>query len=354
MMEAQRSEFIGFHNRGVDVPRVFTDNIARDLDRRADAISHLDLSSALLGNEGRYWTDGLDVYVSLYSEEENIIELTHIENYKPIAILKVRGNKVTTKDKPAERWTVEQIGAYRMLLSRDVTGNVTGAYYSTDHDAVGDNTWSLLLHYILAGHYRLDSGESVIFGLNMPFYGADRYASDPGFYSFCLSDDGKSVEILYGEGRVSHGDPSSPKYGKMPGGGGAAAIMGPMQWRVTPSEVGALVKIVHDERFVDHWPAVPDDSQLLKVQTPYEGLDGKWAFASVLPLTPRLLSIFPRDVLRLMRGEIYARYGDTFVDPATQSYFDRQPWYAPDATATVKLTDLERFNYRLIKLVEKQ
>ena len=94
-----------------------------------------------------------------------------------------------------------------------------------------------------------------------------------------------------------------------------------------------------------------DTVMLTKVQTPYTGLDGKWAFASVIPLTHKMLELFPKQVLTLMRAEIYARHGDTFKDPATQSYFDSQPWYKPSGKP-VRLTDLERFNYQLIKQVE--
>jgi len=89
------------------------------------------------------------------------------------------------------------------------------------------------------------------------------------------------------------------------------------------------------------------------VQTPFEGLDGKWAIASVVPLNETLLRLFPKEVLTLMRGEIYARYGDTFKDSATQRYFDAQPWYKrKSGNAPIRLTDVERFNYKLIKYVE--
>ena len=66
-----------------------------------------------------------------------------------------------------------------------------------------------------------------------------------------------------------------------------------------------------------------------------------------------MLSIFPKEVLTLMRGEIYARHGDTFENPATQRYFDAQPWYKKSGNKVV-LTDVERFNYALIKQVEMQ
>ena len=72
----------------------------------------------------------------------------------------------------------------------------------------------------------------------------------------------------------------------------------------------------------------------------------------MIPLTHQMLRLFPKEVLTLMRGEIYARHGDTFSDPKTQAYFDAQPWYKKSGRP-VALTDLERFNYALIKQVEQ-
>jgi len=70
-------------------------------------------------------------------------------------------------------------------------------------------------------------------------------------------------------------------------------------------------------------------------------------------LTEALLELFPKEVLTLMRGEIYARHGDTFKNASTQRYFDAQPWYKPNKGKAIRLTDLERFNYQLIKAVEQ-
>ena len=48
-----------------------------------------------------------------------------------------------------------------------------------------------------------------------------------------------------------------------------------------------------------------------------------------------------------VRGEIFARYGDTFKDPATQRHFDAQPWYHRKG-GRITVTAVERFNYDLI------
>ena len=65
------------------------------------------------------------------------------------------------------------------------------------------------------------------------------------------------------------------------------------------------------------------------------------------------VTLCPKEVLKLMRGEIYARYGDTFADPDTQAYFDAQPWYQKRPGEKITLTDIERYNYALIKQAEQ-
>lgn len=61
----------------------------------------------------------------------------------------------------------------------------------------------------------------------------------------------------------------------------------------------------------------------------------------------------PKEALVLMRGEIYARHGDTFRNPETQKYFNAQPWYKKSGKAVV-LTDIERLNVALIKAEESR
>ena len=130
-----------------------------------------------------------------------------------------------------------------------------------------------------------------------------------------------------------------------------------MEWSLSHCVEGLKVIVRHDERFVNHEPAIGEEGDtvvLTKLQSPYEGLNGKWAFASVIPLTDALLMSYPREVLTLMRGEIYARHGDTFKDAATQRYFDAQPWYRRSNAKVIRLTEVEQFNYQLIKYIESK
>ena len=67
-----------------------------------------------------------------------------------------------------------------------------------------------------------------------------------------------------------------------------------------------------------------------------------------------MLVRFPKEILRLMRNEIYARHGVKFrSDAMIQAYFDRQPWYKP-STNPSRLTGLEMLNVSLIKSVEEE
>lgn len=342
-----------------EVLPVMKSEIARDVQNRAAKRQVLPLHSHLLTGEERFWTDGINLFGTYYHPKENYLAVSLVGNTdtklfsEPIAKLTVRGGKVCRGDVRGTQVTVERLGSYVMLVERDDAGSPVTAYYALSREQHDSDTWTLMLQYLLAGNYATSTGEHAVFGPKLPFYDGKSYDVDPGGLSaFSVADDFSAIDILYGEGRVSRGDPSHPKYkAQMPGGGGAGALMPAMQWRVKPTVEGLHVEVVSDQKFVDHNPRVESNSVLTKVQSPYEGIPGKWAFASVMPLTHQLLKLFPKRVLTLMRGEIYARHGDTFKNADTQRYFDAQPWYHKSG-GKVTLTDIERFNYALIKGVE--
>lgn len=328
----------------------------KDATHRLGKSKVLPVKDYLLDEEARHWTNGSVVCATIYSPYTRDVEF-YYDNVRELPshmlqphFLNVAGNKVTMKEKPHYKVTVEQVGAYTMLVYRNASGTPVHTFYSITSEQWQDGSWCMLVYNLLAGNYATTSGQNAVFGLKLPFYTGDKYDVDPGIFAYNISPDYSTISILYGEGRVSHGDPSSSNYDKVPGGGGAGAIMGPMEWSLRFTTDGLLARVVQDERFVDHAPRLEDgkDNVLTKVQCPWEGIDGKWAFASVLPLTDELLKLFPQDVLELMRAEIYARHGDTFVNAANQRYFDKQPWYKKSKTP-VKLTDVERFNVALIK-----
>lgn len=349
-----KSPFMSNPNRINDA---IIEGVSIDATHRSDKLKKLDAKQFLKNTEEQLWTDGRFILSTLYYPDENVIGVGFNRYMEPTPSminahqLQEVGNKIKVKEAPSLTVTVEELGRYTMLVYRNNHGAPVRAYYHIDNDAANNGDWTIFFQYILAGNYHLSNGKNAVFGPRQDFYDGDNFNIDPGMFQFYIHPDNNLINIIYGDGRVSHGDPSSPKYDKMPGGGGAGALMGPMMWQVKLTRAGLDAVVTRDEEFVDHMPALDEGNNVLnKVQCPWRGIDGKWAFASVIPLTHELLKLFPKDVLELMRAEIYARHGDSFKNTATEQYFKRQPWYKK-SRKTVVLSDIERFNVSLIKQV---
>lgn len=75
-------------------------------------------------------------------------------------------------------------------------------------------------------------------------------------------------------------------------------------------------------------------------------------------LTADMLDGFDKDELKLARCEIYARHGRRFNSYDIQAYFDEQSWYTgdidPEDFDDSVLSDVEKYNIRLIKKYEKK
>lgn len=343
------------------------DGLSTDFEHRNDKRQVLKTIQFLKNDTSQLWTDGRIVLYTIHNpyykdkewnpDNRGQIEVNFDRNFQidPEATFKTNDfdiiGKAVKERKTKLSVTVEKLGRYTMLVYRNAQGAPVKAYYHLDIESANDVTWTYLFHYILDGNYVLSNWENVVFGFKQDFYEGDRYNTDPGLYRYHINANDNTIDIIYGEGRVSRGDPSSPNYDKMPGGGGAGAIMGPMVWQVKFTKEGLDAKVLEDEPFVDHSPRLKDGNNVLtKVKSPWQGIDGKWAFASVIPLTHEMLKLFPKDVLELMRAEIYARHGDTFNSAANQKYFDQQLWYKK-SNKPVALTDIEKFNVALIKQV---
>lgn len=242
----------------------------------------------------------------------------------------------------------EKLGDDTVVVYRNAIDDPVEVYYFTNriHSEIES---SIYVQFILAGNYMLANGKNSVFGLWQDFYTGSKYNTDPGVYRIVNMGKDK-IEIIHSFERVSHGDPDSPKYG-MPGGGGAGAICPFLKWDIKITVDGLEAKETFGDKFVNHHPRLADGSNVLtKVQCPWEGIDGKWAFTSVMPLTHKLLKLFPKDALELMYAEIFARHGNTFEDAKYQKYFDAQPWYKKNSNPT-ELTDIEQFNAELINEV---
>ncbi len=78
-------------------------------------------------------------------------------------------------------------------------------------------------------------------------------------------------------------------------------------------------------------------------------LKGKFAFASAQFLVRGILTHYSAADRRLIRNEIFARYGYIFKSEDLKKYFGSQDWYKPQFNkVTDRLTDLEKLNIRLI------
>lgn len=334
------------------------EGIKSQMEHKNDKLQKLNAKAILTSDTEQLWTDGRFIFSTFYDWESKVIEAGFNRLMEPTSDMiephemKINGNKIKVSGNPTLFVTVEKLGEYTMLVYRNPQGAPVRAYYSITNDEANNGQWTLFLHYMLAGNYMINDEENSVFGIRQDFYTGKEYNTDPGIYRFFLHPQDNIIYIEYGAGRISHGDPSSPNYDKMPGGGGAGALMGPMIWALKLTKQGLEVEVTLDERFVDHSPRLDTGSLnvLTKVQCPWQGVDGKWAFASMMPLTHELLKLFPKDVLELMRAEIYARHGDTFRSAANQQYFDQQPWYKK-SNKPVVLTSIEQFNIALIKQV---
>ncbi len=338
--------------------RTFHESVAADMKARYAKRQVLSPNKHLFTST--LWSNGLFRAIASYDSDTRTFLLSDYEGADPDAMgdpfhaMEVKpGGHITFEETSSPIFTLERYGNYNMLVGRGKDGQPIYAYYCYSADEAYNNRWKLPLMFVLAGNYETPDGNHAVFGPKMDFYKGNSFDTDPGvFDAFMPSDGGLALDILYGDGRMSHGDPGSERYGQMPGGGGAGAIMGPMQWQLTMTAAGMLVTVVQDQKFVDHNPRVESGSELRRVQSPYQGIHGQWPFTSVIPLSHQLLRLFPREVLTLMRGEIYARHGDSFRDPDTQRYFDAQTWYKK-AAGPVRLTAIEKFNYNLIRSVEQ-
>ena len=358
---AQRRVYSRMYLDDRDMATYLNSEIADWTASREKPLKVLSTAKYLLKDDSQLWTNGVGIYETFYDNDDRQVYFSPImqsdipEDVIAIKPLKVKGRNIVLSDRPDVRVSVEQVAGHILLVGRNAQNHPVMVLLNITNDQRNDGTWTSLAQYLVMGNYTLPDGHNAVFGPKCSFYTGSEYDTDPGILNgYYINRDFKSMDILYGSRRVSRGDPSSPNWGKMPGGGGAAAIMGPMEWNIRFTVEGLQAVVVRDERFVEHMPAIGNEGDtvmLTKVQTPYQGLEGKWAFASVIPLTNKMLELFPKQVLTLMRAEIYARHGDTFRDPATQHYFDGQPWYKRSGKP-VRLTDLERFNYLLIKQVE--
>ena len=308
----------GFHS-GRENVALLKQRMQTLMDARMENLRTLPLSELI--EDAQYWWSGQQLYVLGYGDTDDIrpfVPFSTFRDPQPLYTLICKkgknGTTVTVKDHAGWKVAMQQTGPWRVLVFRDSTGAVKDCYIGTTWNDVVNykNVQNLSMHDLYDGVYEMKDGTKVVFGPVMEHYKDLGYSRDPGFFYFHTDEYFAVTDTLeYGAGRVSRGDPSSPRWGKMPGGGGAGAIMGPMQWRVTPCPMGLKVTVIHDEPFVEHSPRIEGgEAELTWVEGPYEGIKGRLPIASVRPLPTEMLRLLPKGDLHIVMNEILDRHAD--------------------------------------------
>ena len=84
-------------------------------------------------------------------------------------------------------------------------------------------------------------------------------------------------------------------------------------------------------------------------------ISGRYPFTSYSILINTILDCFNLEELKIMRNEIFARHGYIFQTQEMKKYFELQNWYEGRyKDVNKKLSDLEKLNIKLIRLMEKK
>ena len=272
------------------------------------------------GKEGMLnsvWTDGIDYY-QLWSPDDNT--RYRFARNGQMAKSKVRltyngtGDlAVTGMGQGVTKARIYTFNEVKMLQFLDGQGKVKELYISCEHQHPGDHTETLMCHLWYDGLYLSRDSTYAVMGIKHDHYKVPRYEEDPGPFAAQVIQGDSSVfthQLVYGDGRVSRGNPSSPTYGqKMPGAGGAAALMGPMMWEIQPTDAGFAALVEEDQPRVDHYPYFARGvHQFRRIATPYaDELPGRWPIVSLHPLPTGMLKRLTRDGLQEMRKEVMSR-----------------------------------------------
>ncbi|SIS47436.1 YARHG domain-containing protein [Zobellia uliginosa] len=106
------------------------------------------------------------------------------------------------------------------------------------------------------------------------------------------------------------------------------------------------------------WSSWIEDSEFeigARTELKFEDIySGKYRQASFRKLHREELNQMGKDDLKLMRNEIFARYGYIFKEGGDMDkYFKKQKWYRPEHEEVEQfLTEIERYNVELIKKIE--
>ena len=357
-------------------------------------------TSQLLSAPSETWTDGNNYYSGY--EEENKYQLVRNENSNdfettPYIELLAKGLSFQNLTEKGTTVKYQVAGIWKMLVFYDKAGKPFRLLYAVTDSPYRSGNPPLDYQTVLNGVYSLKECNSdiseeyrqkvrftkMVFGQNWYIPKAENFTddysrNDPGPYvlesepNHLLMGFGRhkrvplppipklEIRVIDGERQYFADGVRIPveqykeyEHILAPGYGGNAAEGAPARWDVEFTTDGLSVHATPTQ-YILYEPDFGTEFSLTKDCSAYGfEIPGRWSYASVRPLTRYMLSLLPKEALVLMRGEIYARHGDTFKNPETQKYFDAQPWYKK-SNKPVVLTDIERLNVALIKAEESE
>ena len=358
-------------------------------------------STLLSASEIDIWTDGEHYYQGLPDGNKyQLFAYNSLDDLSDSPSIDLVGKGMLFQNLTEKGTTVKYMvgGPWKLLVFYDKAGQPVSLFYALHEHKFGWSSPSLDYQTAVNGVYSLKTSNAnineeyrskahytkMVFGENWYIPKAENWEgdyrhNDPGIYT--LEND-QPNHLLMGFGRYKKVPlPKIPKlefrvvegvtyyyadgqlipeeeykrYEDMmaPGYGGNAAEGDPASWEIELTLEGLTVH-AHPTKYISYSPDFGTEFTLTKDCSAYGfEVPGRWAYASVRPLTRYILSLMPKEALVLMRGEIYARHGDTFRNSETQKYFNAQPWYKKSGKAVV-LTDIERLNVALIKAEESR
>ena len=257
---------------------------------------------------GNAWTDTIIYY------HDSIVHKT-IEGQD---VLLIYGRERTHKDillryegRSTNKW-YELSHGFDSVLESNIRRQIMGSFYTSDQQA-----------------WHITSDSILIFSLssipNQPFYG---YA-----YTILWGEtDSPDGFLTLSDGRI-------------------------LCYKFTADGLDIYNGISHIEHEDFEWFSKGDLLCHLNKTNLDNAVPGRWPEASTTLLTRGYLEPYPTDVLRLMRNEIYARHGHSFIDKQLTEFYSKEGlWYGTALLQqnSTELSEIEKLNVQLIIAIEKE
>lgn len=216
------------------------------------------------------------------------------------------------------------------IIIRDTHGEIK-SWYRKMNPSIGLYKFALInkTNHQLSGTYiREDNGKKVVFFQN-------RFEveglSDGTNYLYAIDEIEQPMDLIYFKNKEGYAYKKSGKGLLL-----FKAVEGNEFWDIDSNNSTSLLKV--DGGSFNNSRKLP----------------GNYPIVSTEILTPVALSYYSKYELKIMRNEIFARYGYPFNSSEMKEYFSKQNWYVRGTSDAVNnLTPLERLNVELIQFEEK-